>query len=93
MGLFKTSTFRQKSIARRNFQKLALRYFVHLKLKQKNSPLAYKLDLPITLKIYPVFRISLLKPYRGKTPIEQYQFGDSIDNAKNIIYPKIILDC
>ena len=35
------------------------------KIVQVISPTAYKLDLPATMRIHPMFHVSLLKPYQA----------------------------
>jgi transposase InsO family protein len=43
--------------------KLTPRFIGPFKIKSQVSALAYKLDLPRSMKIHPVFHVSLLKPY------------------------------
>ena len=47
--------------------KLATRHHGPFPVEQVLSPVTYKLSLPLTWNIHPVFRTDLLTPYRGKT--------------------------
>lgn len=55
-------------MARRPYEKLAARLYGPLKIIQLVSKVAYKLELPSTSKIHPVFHVSQLKRCIGSAP-------------------------
>lgn len=63
--LVKLQPYRQSSTALRKNQKLGMRYFSPFPIVDKVGSVAYKLRLPPTAKIHPVFHVSQLKPFKG----------------------------
>jgi hypothetical protein len=63
--LVKLQPYRQSSVALRKHQKLGLRYFGSFPIVAKVGAVAYRLGLPTTAKIHPVFHVSQLKFFHG----------------------------
>ena len=53
--------------------------------------MAYKLSLPPTSKIHPVFHVSLLKPHHGETPTQHYPLPEFSIANKPLMIPLAIL--
>lgn len=61
----KIRPYRRKSLAARPNEKLAPRFYGPFAVEKKVGPVAYKLSLPATCSIHPVFHVSQLRKANG----------------------------
>jgi ribosomal protein L21E len=61
----KLQPYIQSSLAPHSNQKLAFKFFTSFQVVQKVGQVAYKLDLPPSLAVHPVFHVSQLKKAIG----------------------------
>lgn len=65
--LLKLQPYRQSSVALQKYQKLGSCYFGSFSMLAKTGSVAYKLSLPSTAKLRPIFHVSQLKPFHGSS--------------------------
>jgi len=73
--------------------KLAKRFYGPFQVEDRIGPVAYKLKLPDSARIHPVFHCSKLKPFRGNP--EQHSelhLPSTFVNDQPVVYPLAILD-
>ncbi|MCH81120.1 transposon Tf2-1 polyprotein [Trifolium medium] len=87
----KLRPYRQNSVVGRRIHKLSKRYYGPFKIIQAVGVVAFKLELPSTSKIHPVFHTSQLKPCFGDAEMSLDLPPDAMDN-KPCIEPMVILD-
>lgn len=87
----KLQPYRQRSLAKRPYEKLAARYYGPFEVLKPIGQVAYKLKLPDSSKIHPVFHISQLKraigPLQG-TPTLPSQLNAELE----MVEPESLLD-
>src|SRR3954471_12321945 len=87
----KLRPYRQTSVAGKGGHKLTKRFFGPFKLIQQIDDVAFKLDLPETSRIHPVFHVSKLKPCQGSTDSQFPLPQNSVDNMP-LVKPLAVLD-
>jgi hypothetical protein len=84
----KLQPYVQSSLARRANQKLSFRFFGPYKILARVGAVAYKLELPSSSTIHPVFHVSQLKASHGTHPVT----NELPDELVQLQVPQAILD-
>ncbi|CAJ2667675.1 unnamed protein product [Trifolium pratense] len=82
---------RQHSVIKRINQKLAARFYGPFQIVERVGAVAYKLELPASSKIHPIFHVSLLKKAVGDYPVQGELPKELEISLEEDIYPEKIL--
>ncbi|KAD4585551.1 hypothetical protein E3N88_23152 [Mikania micrantha] len=84
--------YRQKSLAKRKYEKLSPRFFGPYRIKRKVGVVAYELELPSDAQIHPIFHVSLLKPAKGLVPTSPVAPLPLTNDGELFVQPASVLD-
>ncbi|KAD6796719.1 hypothetical protein E3N88_07615 [Mikania micrantha] len=84
--------YRQKSLAKRKYEKLSPRFFGPYCIKKKVGAVAYELELPAESRIHPIFHVSLLKLAKGLVPTFPIAPLPLTTNGELLLQPASVLD-
>lgn len=84
--------YRQQSVEKRLVPKLTAKYYGPFEVIEKIGSVAYKLNLPTSTRIHPVFHVSLLKKKVGQQVVVNPHLPPMIDPKNSRWYPAKVLD-
>ncbi|RVW83267.1 Transposon Tf2-12 polyprotein [Vitis vinifera] len=88
----KLCPYRLRSLAKRPNEKLSPRYFGPYKVVQQIGPVAYRLELPSSTTIHPVFHVSQLKRALGSAVLCQPLSPILAEDLEWLVEPDQVLD-
>ena len=92
MVYLKLQPHKQHSVEKRVVDKLSAKYYGPFEVIEKIGSVAYKLKLPTTAKIHPVFHVSLLKKKLGHSVVPHPHLPPVIDPKNPRWYPTAVLE-
>ncbi|XP_026419476.1 uncharacterized protein LOC113315412 [Papaver somniferum] len=92
MVYLKLHPYKQSSIALRKNVKISAKYYVPFTVLQKIGVVAYKLQLPLSSRIHPVFHVSQLKKKIGTTHTTSPYLPFVDHEGQTVLHPAAISD-
>ncbi|GJX89122.1 retrotransposable element Tf2 [Tanacetum coccineum] len=87
----KLQPHRQVSVRQGNQHKLSAKYFGPFQIMEKIEVVAYKLHLPVTILIHPIFHVSQLKKSHGQVVMEG-ALPNCAEDGRLLVEPVAVLE-
>ena len=91
MVLLKLQPYAQSSLVNHPFPKLSFKYFGPYKVLERIGRAAYRLDIPTTSQIHPVFHVSQLKPFTPDYTLVLSELPNIADLDVKDLIPEAVL--
>ncbi|XP_008793757.1 uncharacterized protein LOC103709980 [Phoenix dactylifera] len=88
----KLPPYRQQTVFRQAYQKLAQKYFAPYQITERIGSVAYRLALPKTAKVHPVFHVSLLKRKMGEGQTSCTDLPSIKEDGNLMLEPELVKD-
>ncbi|KAH7567876.1 hypothetical protein JRO89_XS07G0172700 [Xanthoceras sorbifolium] len=88
----KLHPYHQQTVFKKAYQKLASRFYGPYQIEERIGNVAYKLKLPQSSCIHPVFHVSLLKKKVGDSITTSTDLPPVAEDGQLILEPEAILD-
>lgn len=92
MVFLKLQPYRQKTLAKRPFEKLSARFYGPFEVLQRIGQVAYKLKLPTTCKVHPVFHVSQLRRAVGTQEVSPSIPEQLTSELELVVEPEKLLE-
>lgn len=92
MAFLLLQPYNKKSLKNKGPQKLAPKFYGPYKILQCIGSTIYKLELPESSKVHPIFHVSYIKIFLVSQVKDQTQLPEFIDDESIKIEPEIILE-
>lgn len=84
--------YKHNSLKLKGSHKLALHFYGPYKILQCIGPTTYKLELPASSKIHPIFYVLCLKQVLGSQTTIQIMLPEFTEEGSILIEPEVVLD-
>lgn len=88
----KLQPYGQKTLRKKLSLKLSNKYYELLKVLERLRDMAYKLELPPSSRLHPVFHVSMLKKRIGDTSLIVEELPNFDNDGRMLLHSRVVFD-